>query len=63
MRDGANTQYVTGTAFLFSVYSDLLARYKQQVNCGNVVFNAPQVMAFAKQQVILIKPSSVIMIN
>ncbi|KAL3500863.1 hypothetical protein ACH5RR_039956 [Cinchona calisaya] len=51
LRDGANMQYATGTAFLFSVYSDLLAKYKQQVSCGNKMFTSPNLMAFAKQQV------------
>uniref|UniRef100_A0A5B7BKP5 Endoglucanase n=1 Tax=Davidia involucrata TaxID=16924 RepID=A0A5B7BKP5_DAVIN len=50
LRDGANSQYVTGTAFLFSVYSDLLAKYNQHVTCGNKQFNSAHLMAFAKQQ-------------
>ncbi|XP_038886295.1 endoglucanase 16 [Benincasa hispida] len=50
MRDGANTQYVTGTAFLFSAYSDLLATYKQTVQCATVQFDSTQLMAFAKKQ-------------
>jgi len=54
LRDGANTQYVTATAFLFSVYSDYLAKHKQKVSCGNKQFNSADLMAFAKQQVIYI---------
>lgn len=50
LRDGANTQYVTSTAFLFSVYSDLLANYKQKVICGAQEFDSTQLMAFAKKQ-------------
>ncbi|PSS19326.1 Endoglucanase [Actinidia chinensis var. chinensis] len=50
LRDGANTQYVTATAFLLSVYSDMLAKHKQQVTCGNKQFNSAHLMAFAKQQ-------------
>ncbi|XP_058185767.1 endoglucanase 16 [Rhododendron vialii] len=50
LRDGANTQYATSTAFLFSIYSDLLAKHNQQVTCGNKRFDSAQVMAFAKQQ-------------
>ncbi|XP_015884372.2 endoglucanase 16 [Ziziphus jujuba] len=50
MRDGANTQYVTGTAFLFSVYSDLLAKHNQKITCGNQQFDSTHLMAFAKQQ-------------
>ncbi|KAI3468051.1 hypothetical protein Pfo_024714 [Paulownia fortunei] len=50
LRDGANAQYVTGTAFLFSVYSDLQAKHKQEVVCGNKKFGSPRLMAFAKQQ-------------
>lgn len=51
LRDGANSQYVTGTAFLFSAYSDYLAKYKKTVSCGNKQFNSADLMAFAKQQV------------
>ncbi|GAB4854017.1 hypothetical protein Ancab_022599 [Ancistrocladus abbreviatus] len=50
MRDGANTQYATCAAFLFSVYGDLLASHNQQVTCGNQNFGAAQLMAFAKKQ-------------
>ncbi|KAL0311807.1 UNVERIFIED_CONTAM: Endoglucanase 16 [Sesamum radiatum] len=50
LRDGANTQYVTGTAFLFSEYSDLLAKHKQQVICGDKKYGSDRLMAFAKQQ-------------
>ncbi|XP_060178402.1 endoglucanase 16 [Lycium barbarum] len=50
LRDGANSQYVTGAAFLFSAYSDYLAKYKQMVSCGNKRFNSADLMAFAKQQ-------------
>ncbi|KAJ8557859.1 hypothetical protein K7X08_004625 [Anisodus acutangulus] len=50
LRDGANSQYVTGAAFLFSAYSDYLAKYKQTVSCGNKQFNSADLMAFAKQQ-------------
>ncbi|KVI11930.1 Glycoside hydrolase, family 9, partial [Cynara cardunculus var. scolymus] len=35
LRDGANSQYVTSTALLFSIYSDLLARHNMQVTCGH----------------------------
>ncbi|RQO92055.1 hypothetical protein POPTR_006G219700v4 [Populus trichocarpa] len=51
LRDGANTQYVTSTAFLFSVYSDILAEHNQKVQCGNQAFDSTRVMAFAKQQI------------
>ncbi|ERN11259.1 hypothetical protein AMTRI_Chr04g242910 [Amborella trichopoda] len=50
IRDGANTQYVTSTAYLLSVYSDLLTRYKQSVTCGDKVFQPDHLMAFAKRQ-------------
>ncbi|KAK4388681.1 Endoglucanase 16 [Sesamum angolense] len=39
LRDGANTQYVTGTDFLFSDYSDLLAKHKQVI-CGDKKFGS-----------------------
>ena len=52
LRDGANSQYVTGAAFLFSAYSDYLAKYKQTVSCGDKKFNSADLMAFAKQQVV-----------
>lgn len=51
LRDGANAQYVTSTAFLFSVYSDLLVRHNMQVTCGDKRFTSVQVMDFAKKQV------------
>ncbi|KAJ6743345.1 ENDO-14-BETA-GLUCANASE [Salix viminalis] len=51
LRDGANTQYVTSTAFLFSVYSDILAKHGQKVQCGNQEFDSARLMAFAKQQI------------
>ncbi|KAK6119604.1 hypothetical protein DH2020_046627 [Rehmannia glutinosa] len=50
LRDGANAQYVTGTALLFSIYGDILARHKQQVICGNKKFGSARLIAFAKQQ-------------
>ncbi|KAK4487607.1 hypothetical protein RD792_005740 [Penstemon davidsonii] len=50
LRDGANSQYVTGTAFLFSVYSDILATHKQKVTCGNKKFDSVRLLDFAKQQ-------------
>jgi len=51
MRDGANTQYATSTSFLFTVYSDLLAKYNQKVNCGNKEFDSAHLLDFAKKQV------------
>ncbi|CAM8886342.1 unnamed protein product [Rhodiola kirilowii] len=51
VRDGANTQYITGTAFLFSVYSDILAKHHQTVSCGGVKLGPAHLMAFAKQQI------------
>ncbi|XP_008786736.4 endoglucanase 8-like [Phoenix dactylifera] len=50
LRDGANTQYVTGTAFLFSIYSDILAKNHQTVSCGNQVIHPTRLREFAKQQ-------------
>lgn len=52
LRDGANTQYVAGTAFLFSAYSDLLATYKQTAQCADKSFDSKQLMMFAKKQVL-----------
>lgn len=54
LRDGANTQYVTGTALLLSVYSDTLAKYNEKVTCGNKQFDSASLMAFARQQVFTI---------
>lgn len=54
MRDGANTQYVTGTALLLSVYGDTLAKYNEKVTCGDKKFDSARLMAFAKQQVFTI---------
>nr|GMD47566.1 epoxide hydrolase 4-like [Ipomoea batatas] len=40
-----------GAAFLFSAYSDVLAKYKQKVTCGNKHFDSShQLMAFAKHR-------------
>nr|XP_023914699.1 endoglucanase 16 [Quercus suber] len=50
LRDGANTQYVTGTALLLSVYSDTLAKYNEKVTCGDKQFDSAHLMAFTKQQ-------------
>ncbi|KAK8941650.1 Endoglucanase 8 [Platanthera guangdongensis] len=50
LRDGANTQYVTGTTFLFSVYADILTRNHQTVKCGNQEFQPSRLLQFAKQQ-------------
>lgn len=52
LRDGANTQYVTGTAFLFGIYSDILTKNHQTVSCGNQVIQPTRLREFAKQQVI-----------
>ncbi|KAK1288499.1 Endoglucanase 16 [Acorus calamus] len=50
LRDGANTQYVTSTAFLLSVYSDVLAKHRQTVTCGTQQIQPARLMEFAKQQ-------------
>lgn len=52
LRDGANSQYVTGTALLFSVYGDLLARHNQVVRCGEKIITCSQVLDFATKQVV-----------
>ncbi|KAF1001784.1 endoglucanase 16-like [Apium graveolens] len=51
LRDGANGQYVTGTAFLLSIYGDLLARHNENVQCGNKQITCVQVSDFAKKQI------------
>lgn len=51
VRDGANSQYVTAAALLFSIYSDLLAQFNQTVKCNDQEFHSTNLMAFAKQQV------------
>ncbi|GAV80090.1 Glyco_hydro_9 domain-containing protein [Cephalotus follicularis] len=50
LRDGANSQYVTGAALLFSVYADLLAQHNQKVSCGNQQFDSSHLMDFARKQ-------------
>ncbi|WOG84767.1 hypothetical protein DCAR_0103951 [Daucus carota subsp. sativus] len=50
LRDGANGQYVTGTALLFSVYADLLAQHNQCVKCGDKEITSAQISDFAKKQ-------------
>jgi endoglucanase len=49
LRDGANTQYVTSTAFLFVAYSDILLRTGQQVMCGNTLVSPARLREFARQ--------------
>ncbi|XP_058781107.1 endoglucanase 16-like [Vicia villosa] len=51
MRDGANTQYATSTSYLFTVYSDLLAKYRQKIKCGGKEFDSSHLLAFAKKQI------------
>lgn len=50
MREGANTQYVTGSALVFSSYSNLLAKYNQKITCGDKEFDSSHLMSFAKKQ-------------
>ncbi|EOY30058.1 Glycoside hydrolase family 9 - like 10 [Theobroma cacao] len=50
LRDGANTQYVTGAAFLFTIYGDMLQKFNQKVQCGDKQFDSTHLLAFAKQQ-------------
>ncbi|CAH2065495.1 unnamed protein product [Thlaspi arvense] len=51
LRDGANTQYVTATAFLFSAYADILMKHNQKIYCGSKQFDSTHLMAFAKKQI------------
>lgn len=51
VRDGANTQYATGTSFLLSVYSDLLSSHNQSMQCDYQIYESGDLIAFAKQQV------------
>ncbi|XP_043706857.1 endoglucanase 16-like [Telopea speciosissima] len=51
LRDGANTQYVTSTAFLLSIYGDILATHNQKVKCGNTELDSSQLLSFAKKQI------------
>ncbi|XP_065851085.1 endoglucanase 16 [Euphorbia lathyris] len=50
LRDGANSQYVTGASLLFSVYSDILKQFNQVVNCGEVKLDHQALFDFARQQ-------------
>ncbi|KAF7080762.1 hypothetical protein CFC21_084781 [Triticum aestivum] len=50
LRDGANSQYVTGTAFLFLVYADWLHTARQDVMCGATPIKPARLREFAKQQ-------------
>jgi endoglucanase len=53
LRDGANTQYVTGTAFLLFLYSNILRKHHEVAECGKgVSFSADRIREFAKQQVL-----------
>lgn len=51
LRDGANTQYATSSAFLFTVYGELLEKYRQKVTCGSKEFSSSHILSFAKKQV------------
>lgn len=51
LRDGANSQYVTSTAFLFVAYSDILRRINQPVMCGAQAVQPARLLQFAKQQI------------
>ncbi|KAJ3695582.1 hypothetical protein LUZ60_000959 [Juncus effusus] len=50
LRDGANSQYVTGTAFLFFIYSNILKKHGETVMCGNQAIKPERLRQFAKQQ-------------
>ncbi|ONK66115.1 uncharacterized protein A4U43_C06F4300 [Asparagus officinalis] len=50
LRNGANTQYVTGTAFLFIIYGDILSKSHQTVTCGHQQIKPARLVQFAKQQ-------------
>ncbi|KAK4274534.1 hypothetical protein QN277_017739 [Acacia crassicarpa] len=50
LRDGANTQYVTGTAMIFIFYGDILEEHKQTVTCGTKKFTSADLFSFAKSQ-------------
>jgi len=56
LRDGANSQYVTATAFLFSAYADILQKHNQKISCGSHQFDSTHLMAFARKQVLYIFP-------
>jgi len=51
LRNGANSQYATSSAYLFIVYSDLLAKYKGKIVCGEKSFDSSHLLSFAKKQV------------
>ncbi|KAE8681006.1 Endoglucanase 16 [Hibiscus syriacus] len=51
LRDGANLQYVTGDAFLLSIYGNVLRRYKEKVQCGDKQFEPQHLWDFAKKQI------------
>ncbi|KAJ4951754.1 hypothetical protein NE237_028586 [Protea cynaroides] len=50
MRDGANSQYAAGDAYLFTVYGDLLTKHNQKVTCGDKQFDGTHLLAFGKKQ-------------
>ncbi|CAN8268342.1 unnamed protein product [Cochlearia groenlandica] len=51
LRDGANSQYVTAAAFLFSAYADILQTHNKKITCGSKEFGSAHLMAFAKKQI------------
>ncbi|XP_042466226.1 endoglucanase 8 [Zingiber officinale] len=50
LRDGANTQYVTSTAFLLDVYGRILMKSNQTVSCGTQRIEPCRLEEFAKRQ-------------
>jgi endoglucanase len=50
LRDGANSQYVTGTAFLFVVYADWLHRAGEKVMCGATPIKPERLREFASSR-------------
>jgi len=51
VRDGANTQYVTGSSFIIAVCADYLASANRSLLCGSTEYFPPDLIAHSKSQV------------
>jgi hypothetical protein len=53
VRDGANTQYVTGSSFLIAVFADYLTSAGDLLSCGDTSFTPRELLSHSKGQVLL----------
>ncbi|CAK9201104.1 unnamed protein product [Sphagnum troendelagicum] len=51
VRDGANTQYVTGSSFLIAIFADYLTSAGDLLSCGDTSFTPRELQSHSKGQV------------